>query len=78
MACELADREKLSYAEGMHELVDRYFDRDDVCMAYLTDTDEPGRLKEVRRQFREEQKEREQRWRESHDEWRKNLPPALD
>jgi hypothetical protein len=77
-ACELASRENCGYAEAMREFVDRTFNRDAVCEAFLEDSRESSRRSEIASAFSKEQRRRERLWREAHNEWRKDLPPCLD
>lgn len=79
-ACVWASRENCGYAEALRELINSYFDddREDMWNAFLRDTDDPARQAKIAEDFVQEQRRRERLWREAHNEWRDDLPPAFD
>jgi len=76
-ACCEAAESRCSYAEALFNLVDRFMD-DRMCAKFLPDFRNKEDFTKREKAFVKEQKRRELLWREAHNEWRKDLPPALD
>ena len=51
-ACEWASRENCGYAEALRDLIDQYFDREEVCAAALPDMTDNARFDEIKAGFK--------------------------
>jgi len=76
VACEIADKERCSYAEAWITSLNFYQGiAADRLEAFALDE---LRRKETIKDYFRIQLAREQRWRRKHGEWREDLPPAID
>lgn len=73
-----AEEHGCGFAEALSELIDRYCDTRQIRDNFMEDTREEAKREEITEAFFREQDQREQLWRIAHNDWRKDLPPALD
>lgn len=78
LICNVVNRDNCTYAEALVEVLHYAYSDDDTYERFLGTMGPPAGMTRVLETFRKQQSEREKLWREAHNEWREDLPPALD